>query len=380
MERRKAIYSIYIEGSDVSSGFVSVVTSITVKDSAGQSADTANIDLDNSNSQISFPRVGVKMAIGLGWEGTAPILLFEGLVDEVRSTGGRGQGRMMSISAKSADTRGKLKEPKEEHKDRSSLGDVASAWGKDAGLNEVKVHPDLAKIERPYWSMENESFLQWGARVAKEVGATFKVMGERAVMTPRSSGKSASGKGLPKIRAEWGRNLISWSISPILSRPAFKKFEARYYDPKEAKWRRETFEAKEVSEGIEASSTLRFVRADKETAKAESESYGNESDREKGGGSVTIDGDPTAQAEAECELIGTDPGVDGTYRIETATHNYTRSGGYTTDLDLKQPKGDAGKDNRKSEKAGSAVGSAKTLTSKNNSAVNTTDGGNSATA
>jgi len=201
---------------------------------------------------------------------------------------------------------------------------------------------------------------------------------KRAVMTPRSAGQSASGKPLPKITAEYGVNLISWSMSPTISRPAFKKFERRFYDPVEAKWKREEFEAREVGTGIEAVSSDRFAAADKDDAKRGAESSEKEADRDKGGGSVSIDGEPLAQAEAECELVGARPGIDGTYRIESVTHKYTRGGGYTTDLDLKQPKGEAGKDSRKSEPAAKAPSGG--ASGRNNSALNTTGSGGSAAA
>ncbi|WP_336810838.1 phage late control D family protein [Bosea sp. MMO-172] len=371
MERRKAVYIVLIDGKDITPGLVAVVTSITVVDGDGEKADSATIDLDDSNGQIALPRVGAKIEVGLGWEGDiGAVICFEGKVDDLKSTGGRGQGRMLSISAKSADTRGKLKQNDDKHKDDATLGDVASEWGKDAGLADVKVHPDLAKIKRDYWSMDRESFLSWAARTASEIGATFKVMGERAIFVPRSSGQSASGKPLAKITAAWGENLISWNMSPVQSRDEYKTFEANFYDRKEAKWKTKTFDAKEVGSGIEASKTKRFSSADEDSAESDAQSEGKESDREKGGGSVEIDGNPAAQAEAECQLSGTRPGIDGTYRVEKVTHRYTRSSGFTTTLDLKQPKGEAGKDNRKSEPAGGASGSAKTLTSPNNSSVN----------
>ncbi|PZU95583.1 MAG: late control protein [Chelatococcus sp.] len=359
MQRRKAIYSVLIDGNDITAGLVAIVTKIMIRDGEGEKSDTASIDLDDADGQISLPRVGAKIEIGLGWEGGSTVICFEGKVDEIKSTGGRGQGRMLTISAKSADTRGKLKQSEEKHKDNAKLGDVAAEWGRDAGLTDVKVHPDLASVERGYWAMEGESFLSWAARTAQEVGATFKVMGDRAVMTPRSSGKSASGKDLPKITAKWGDNLINWNITPVQSRDDFKKFETRWYDPKEAKWKTETVEAREAGTGIEATKLKRFSSNDKATAKAAAESESKEGDREKGGGSVSIDGDPTAQAEAECEVVGARPGVDGTYRIESVTQNLSRGGGWTTDLELKQPKGEAGKDTRKSVKSGSAGGSAK---------------------
>lgn len=354
MQRRKAIYSVSIDGKDVSSGFVAVLTKITIKDAAGQNSDTASIELDDRGGQISLPRVGAKITIGLGWEGGKPVVVFEGVVDGVTSTGGRGQGRMLTVSAKSADPRKKLKSKTQKHKDKAKLGDVAKEWGKDAGLTDVKVHADIEKIERQYWSMDGESFLQWGRRVAREVGATFKVMGDRAVITPRSAGQTASGKPLPKITGRWGVNLISWSISPVTSRPAFRKFEKRYYDTTEAKWKTETFDAREVADGIDATEATTFSEADKDGAKTSAEASEKEADRNKGDGSAKIDGDASAQAEAEFELIGTRPGVDGTYRIESLTHTYERSGGWTTDLDLKQPKGEAGKDKRASEKASGA--------------------------
>ncbi len=374
--QRAAKYSVSIDGEDVSSGFVAVLTSITVKDAAGKTSDTASIEVDDAGGSISLPRVGAQIEIGLGWD--APVVLFEGVVDEVKSTGSHGGGRMLSISAKSADTRGKLKQQEEKHKDKGTLGEVAQSWGKDAGLTDVKIHADLAKIERPYWSMDGESFMGWASRIAAENGATFKIMGKRAVMTPRSAGQSASGKPLPKITAEYGVNLISWSMSPTISRPAFKKFERRFYDPAEAKWKREEFEAREVGTGIEAVSSDRFAAADKDDAKRGAESSEKEADRDKGGGSVSIDGEPLAQAEAECELVGARPGIDGTYRIESVTHKYTRGGGYTTDLDLKQPKGEAGKDSRKSEPATKAPSG--DASGRNNSALNTTGSGGSAAA
>lgn len=376
--RRSAIYTVSIDGQDLSAGFVAYVTSITIKDAAGTKSDTASIELDDAGGQISFPRIGAKIEIGLGWEGGSAVVVFEGVVDEVKCSGTRGGGMTMSVSAKSADTRGKLKQSEEKHKDKAKLGDVASEWGKDAGLKEVKVHQDLAKIERPYWSMEGEHFMSWASRVAREIGATFKVMGDRAVMTPRSAGQSASGKPLQKITARVGENVISWNMTPVMSRPAFKKFVRRFYDPAEAKYKSEEFEAREVDAGIEASTTARYVEPDKDTAKQGAESSEKEADREKGGGSVTIDGDPGAQAEAECELIGARAGIDGTYRVESVTHKLTRGGGWTTDLELKQPKGEAGKDSRKSEPATKAPSGA--MTDRNNSALNTTGSGGSAAA
>ena len=255
-----------------------------------------------------------------------------------------------SISAKSADTRGGLKEKAEKHRDETTFGDVAQAWGREAGLSEVAVHPDLAAIERPWWGMQGESYLAWGSRHARELGATFKVMGPRAVFVPRSQGQSASGAPLQAIRAAWGENLIAWSLKPILGRPVYGKFRINWFDEKQARWRAEEVEAEAADVPVVA--TGRIAAASQTEATERAGALRTEATREGGGGTVTIDGEPSAQAEADCEVAGTRPGIDGTYRIDVAEHSFSRSAGFTTTLTLKQPAGEAGTDDRASKAAG----------------------------
>jgi phage protein D len=269
-------------------------------------------------------------------------VIFEGKVDEVRSTGGRGQGRLLHLAAKSADMRGKPKQTQHRHKDKATFKEVAEDWGGKAGLK-VKVDAALAAVSRDYWHIGHESFLAWGARMARELGATFKVMGDKAVFVQRSSGASASGRALVDVAATYGDNLIAWDLSPKLGRADFKKFSLRWYDFKEAKWKAQDVEA---AGGADAEITGRFRASDADQATRRATSDKSESARDKGGGTVTIDGDPDAQAEASCLVSGVRPGIDGAYRIVSATHKLSRGRGYTTDLDLKQPHGTAGTDKR----------------------------------
>jgi phage protein D len=70
------------------------------------------------------------------------------------------------------------------------------------------------------------------------------------------------------------------------------------------------------------------------------------SDRNKGEGSVVIDGDSGATPEGLCIVVGARPGIDGAYRIDTVDHELSRDSGFTTTLSLKQPQGSAGTDTR----------------------------------
>lgn len=341
---RKSVYFISVGGVDITGAFNEKATDISVTDSSGETADTASITLADDNGQIAFPQIGAPISIGIGWG--VPVLLFEGFVDDVSSKGDRGGGRSMTISAKSADTvKGKTKEQFEKHKDDATLGDVAKEWGQAAGLSEVFVHADLASIQRPYWSMNNESFPAWGERIAKSLGATFKILGGRAVMVPRSAGVSANGQPLVPITATWGGNLISWDIKPALGRPQHKKFRTRRYDRDEGEWKADEEEASYETES-DATMTVRYPEPDEDGAKSRAKSAEKETDRERGGGSAEIDGNPAAQAEATCIIVGARPGVDGPYRIDSVTHKRSRGGGFTSSLTLKQPGEGTGKDER----------------------------------
>jgi phage protein D len=340
--RRKAAFAVTVGGRPVNSAFNDCLIEIVVTDSAGLNADTASIELDDSGGFLLLPSKNDPLSIALGWEGAPLGVVFEGKIEEVLSTGGRSDGRKLHITAKSADTESKIKEHREKHWDDKSLGDVLQDAGGYAGVS-VKVHPKLASIKREWWGMSGQSFIAFGDKIAREVGGTFKIRNKQATLVPRNEGIGAGGSSLAPIIARWGDNLISWSLTPARGRPQFKKFFTRWYDYKGAKWKRETVEA---AAAVEPESGDRFSEYDADASNDRAGSSKKGGDREKGGGTVVIDGNPNAKAEAPCIVIGARPGIDGTYRTDTAQHNFTRGSGYITTLTVKQPDGDAGSDTR----------------------------------
>jgi uncharacterized protein len=342
---RRAIYVVKIEGLDISSVLAPILNTLTISDKAGSSSDTANLEIDDTDGRVIMPRTGVEMQVLIGWEGEGPVEVFKGKVDEVKSTGSRGGGRVLRISAKGVDTKGKAKEPQSRHMDNMTLEAALKKAGESAGVTSIKVDAELGKIQRDYWSMDAESFLHFGDRLAREVGGTFKVRGNEAVLSKRSGGKSASGKEMPTITATWGDNLLDWDIAPVLGRPQFKEVRGRYFDRKEAKWKE--IEVQVQNTDATAKLTRRAVSADADEAKAGAGNDKQDSEDKKGGGSVSIDGSTQARPEGKCILAGARPGIDGEYRIESVDHSLNRGGGWITKLDLKTPAKDVGTDGRK---------------------------------
>ena len=268
---------------------------------------------------------------------------FEGFVSDANSTGSKGSGREIKITASSIDHGSKAKQPSLRHKDKASLKDVASEWGQKAGI-QMQVLGSLASIERDYWIQQNESYVSWGQRIAREVGGTLKIIGSRGFLTPRNEGISSSGRPLTPIIARWGDNLLEWDISPIISRPKFNKVALSYFD--RAKGERVEVEVDTGIADVDSKLRALVTVANEEQAKKKGEAHGKESDREKGGGNVGIVGDAVAEPEAVCTVVGARSGIDGSYQIDTVSHSISKGSGFTTSLGLKQPKGGAGVDRR----------------------------------
>lgn len=343
---------ITVDGTDVTSAVLPRLIDLTVSDKAGASSDTCQIRLDDTDGRLLLPRQGVRIEVKLG-SGNTVQKVFAGVVDEVRSSGSRSDGQILSISAKGVDTLSKAKERQERHWDDADLQTVITDAGEPAGISDVRIDPELGAIRRQYWAMQNVSFLSFAERMAEEVGATFKVSGSTAIMVARNGGTAASGVTLPEVTARAGENLIAWDIAPALGRPRFKKVKVRHYDKKTATTKTETVEI-EGDDEAEAALVAHRMAADQDQALQIARSAKIEAERARGGGSVTINGSTAPQPEAALILSGARPGIDGTYRIETVTHSFSQSSGWTTQVEVKQPHGDAGKDTRSSKQVAPA--------------------------
>ena len=185
--------------------------------------------------------------------------------------------------------------------------------------------------------MRDESLIAMGERLAREIGGNFRVTGGRIVLSKRNADYATA------IAATWGQNLHSWDIAPKLGRPQFGAVRGRWYDVAGGAW-----QVVERATGIDVPSVYadRFARAGEVETTQQGESDAATTARDAGEGTVVIEGNTAAVPDGLCTVSGTRPGVDGSYRIEAVTHTLTRSGGFVTTLELKQPQLGAGTDAR----------------------------------
>ncbi len=78
---------------------------ISVTDKAGTTSDSCSLTLDDTGGQVALDMEGLDITVVLkGHE------VFQGTIETARSTGSRGGGRLIPITAKGFDTRGKAKQ------------------------------------------------------------------------------------------------------------------------------------------------------------------------------------------------------------------------------------------------------------------------------
>jgi uncharacterized protein len=344
-------WRVIVDGRDATASMRPFLIDISVTDKDGTASDTCSLTFDDTDGRALLPRDGAKLSVYL--QGG---LAFSGTVDSSRSTGSRGGGRLLTVSAKGMDSRGKAKEPQHFHRDNGTLREFLEKAASNAGLAGIRIDEELASVSRNYWAADGESFVHLGQRLARELGATFKIRagkeGDVAVLALR--GKD---KGLPTIVGMVGRNVISWDIAPYTGRRAFTKARVQWFDRKAAAYKSKEVEFDLDRQLPEAVNAIRSSVADEDQAAIVGEARKREAEREGGEGTVEIDLAVEAQAEGTFVLAGARPGVDGEYRIASVTHRASRSGGSTTTLEVKQPGGEAGKDTRKpSDSSARAVG------------------------
>lgn len=348
----RSLYRITIGGTDVSSRLAPWLIKVETEDATSSTSDAATIELDDGiGGRFVLPPKGSAVTIDLGSEGRGLARRFTGSVDTTKWRLDRGGGRRLEIHAKGMDTSSEAKQPSRRHWDDATLATVMDEAARACGLDGCAVHGDLAAVTRDWWAMDGESFVAFGHRLAADHGATFKVVGRRALLVPRGAGVSASGRDLAPVLATVGDNVLSVEIAPDSGRPRYKTVKARHYDRAEARWKEVEAEVDTGGDDtVGATETLAHDRADADTAHSSARAEARDSERQKGGGPVEIDGDPTAVAGAPCILSGCRPGIDGMYEIATVKDTLDRRGGYVTRLDLVKPDAAVGKDARRTTK------------------------------
>lgn len=320
-------WEVLVGGEDRTPEMRPYLIDVSVTDKEGTASDSCSLTFDDSDGSINLDIEGREIEVRLNGYS-----VFQGTVETARSTGSRGGGRLVPVTAKGFDTRGKAKEAQAFHKDDATLEEFLGEAAREAGFS-LSIDPALGGITRDYWAADYESFLDLGEKMAREVNGTFKLRGRKAVLVKRGATGLAAVSGVVGP----GGNVISWDLAPFTGRPAFTRAEARWFDRKEARFKTQSIDIDLGRDLPDAVNHTRFALGDEAQAKLRAEGREGEAKRDAGGGTVELDLAPEAQAEAPFVLSGAKPDIDGRWRIVSVTHKANRNGGSTTGLEVKEP-------------------------------------------
>jgi len=375
--RRHAACKIIVHGmQDVTERLNPYLISVQVIDSVEGGHSQAHIELDDRYSELMIPPDNVPLTVMLGWAGEGPRVIdfgrgansmqdvvaeqaqdemkwggpglevvFAGWVSEVESGfGRRGGGRRLWITGTGGNTKGPAKEQQnvtvgEGKKDDSaqagegkhSLSEIGEKVFGNAGLK-LKLSPGMKAMKRDFWQAANESAQNFGERIARETGGIFSINNGIATLVGKGEGVNADGVKMFNIEAVWGINLIGWRIKPFSGRAQWGGTSARFFDFNAANWDKIAGEvaggnpfggAKAIAQTV--GSVIGKVEGGQNNA-----GMSGDSQSKRGTGWVLLNGEPRAHAHCNVVISNARPGVDGTYYVSEAEHNYTRGVGYTT--------------------------------------------------
>jgi len=346
---------ITIDGQPVAGAFYERLISVSVTDKEGVKADTFDMELNDGPPQfLAIPRKGAIVDIRIGYGTTRSLGRFT--VDKVTP---KCLPYSMTIGGKSADLRnGKLKEKQERHWDKKKLKDVVSEIAGESGLS-ASVDSEIGDFEYEWIGQQDESNLEFMRRLERRHNALFAIKDGKMVFAKRGSGLSSTGTfaGTVIVTPDM---IVQGSCSfEANDRTKYSKVVAYHQDKDKAE--RVEIEAEGDEDGDSVYRIPEPYSSLEEADKA-AQAKARELKRGEGSASVTVIGDTAITAGSALLFKGVRPGLDDVpYVIDTATHKYDKSGGYTTAISAKLYDGKSGKGGKAPAKDGATSGDGKTV-------------------
>ncbi|HDL7394880.1 TPA: phage late control D family protein, partial [Yersinia enterocolitica] len=185
--------SITVDGVDKSSGIKKRLMSLTLTDNRGFEADQLDIELDDSDGQLVLPRRGAKIAVALGWQGSALIDKGVFTVDEIEHSGAPDK---LTIRARSADFRETLNVRRDQSYHKTTIGGIIKIIAERNKLTPT-LNKAMSDLAVDHIDQTNESDGNLITRLAKQYGAIAAVKNGNLFFIKQGQSKTASGKPIP---------------------------------------------------------------------------------------------------------------------------------------------------------------------------------------
>ncbi|PHM35622.1 late control protein D [Xenorhabdus mauleonii] len=189
------VYVLSANKTNINARIQNRLMSLSLTDNRGFEADQLDIELDDSDGQLSLPPRGTTLSLHLGWQGEALIHKGTFVVDEIEYSSAPDK---INIRARSADFRASLNTSRELSYHQKTLSDIVSTI---ATRNNLKPEIDsaLAGIRLSHIDQTNESDGSFLTRLAKQEGAMATVKNGYLLFMRQGQNQTVSGKPLPTV-------------------------------------------------------------------------------------------------------------------------------------------------------------------------------------
>jgi len=315
---KKAIFLLEANDKDVTEQLKNNILSISFIDNAGTQSDSIAIKIDGG--EFKRPNKDDKLKLSFGYENEA--LFFAGTFNIQTST--RIRNYLLNITATGVDFSLELKQKKSATFENTTLKSICSTI---ATAHNLKLKSDFDDCIVENQLQTNESDLNFLTRLADTYNALFSIKNNTLIFIKKND-NNAINKDLPifEVDASQVENLSVKYSNKLF----YKSCEAKWHDTKENK-------AKTVVVGDDKpifSLTGTFKNEADATIKAQAKlSLVN-----KGiiTGNFTMTG-AEIYAGANLKLINTIHNEDdGIYSIKSVKHNFTPTGGWTSDVEFEK--------------------------------------------
>ena len=298
--------------------------SLSLTDNRGIEADTLELLLSDHDGLLNIPPRGAELELWLGWSDTGLIEKGTFTVDETEHAGAPD---VLSIRARSADMRSKLKTKRESSWSNTTINALIFHIAVRNGLEPV-TSPKFHNVPVLQLDQANESDANLLTRLGEEFDAVATVKAGKLLFMPVAGGKTASGAALPHItltRADGDSHRYLQA-----DRDSYDGVRAYYYDINSAK------KQEAIAGGGDNLKDLRHTYSDRDSALRAARAEWNRLQR----GSATLSyqlakGRPDLIPELTYTLAGVKTEIDAIiWHGGNVQHSYTADGGYTTSLEL----------------------------------------------
>lgn len=336
---RQVMYSLVVNGKDISQDVRPLLVSLRLLESRGEEADRLDITLDDSQGALALPPKGAKVELMLGYAHRGMVDKGTYTVDEVEH---HGTPDTIEIRCRSADLRATLRQRSTQSWHDTTLGKVVRDIA-DKNHMPANVDEDLEDVELPHIDQTNESDVNFLTRLGRLHDAVATVKKGKLVFLPLESTRNAAGAELEAITLD--RSDGDQHRYHCAARDSYTGVRAYWHDKRSG-----TKQA--VIAGTEDNlKTLRDSYATEDDAMDAARSELGRIERGEATLEITLAiGQPALMVQTPVEVRGWKPEIDGTDWLCKTVEHTLGDNGLTTRMEMERLGADGTKPARRKKR------------------------------